>query len=135
MCAPTGKSAFGINGATLHTMFSFPINQSGSAFKELGVDLLNTIRSNLFDRKVLIIAEISMVGSKTISYIDSRLKQIFNNREAAFEGISVIVFGVLRQLRPTGDRWIFQSTSDLHNLYSAIFGSSLWGCFKFFELT
>ena len=97
--------------------------------------MLNTIRSNLFDLQVLIIDEISMVGSKMISYIDSRLKQMINNREAAFGGISVIVFGDLRQLRPIGNRWIFQSTSDLHNPYSAIFGSSLWGCFKFFELT
>lgn len=75
-----------------------------------------------------------MVGAKMLSHLDARLKQIFNNRETPFGGISVIVFGDLRQLRPVGDRWIFQSTTSSFDPYSAIFGSSLWDSFRFFEL-
>ncbi|XP_044313295.1 ATP-dependent DNA helicase PIF1-like [Drosophila rhopaloa] len=67
------------------------------------------------------------------SHLDSRLKQIFSNVDTPFGGISVIVFGDLRQLRPVCDRWIFQPPS--HDPYSAIFGSHLWSPFRFFELT
>jgi len=76
-----------------------------------------------------------MVGAKMFSYLDSRLRQILNNREVPFGGISVIVFGDLRQLSPVGDRWIFKSNSALHDPYAAIYGTFLWDSFKFFELT
>jgi len=55
LCAPTGKAAFGIGGSTLHSMFSLPVNQDGSAFRSLSPDLLNTLRSRFIDLKVLII--------------------------------------------------------------------------------
>jgi len=114
-------------------MFSLPVNQAGSAFRSLNPDLINTLRSRSIDLKVLIINENSMVGATMFSHLDSRLKQIFSNANAPFGGISVIVFGDLRQLRPVCDRWIFQPPS--HDPYSAIFGSYLWSPFKFFELT
>jgi len=114
-------------------MFSLPVNQAGSAFRSLSPDLLNILRFRFIDLKVLIIDKISMVGATMSSHLDSRLKQIFSNVDAPFGGISVIVFGNLRQLRPVCDRLIFQPPSlDPH---SAIFGSYLWSPFKFFELT
>jgi len=85
--------------------------------------LLNTLRSRFIDLKVLIIDEISMVGATMSSHLDSRLKQIFSNVDAPSGGISVIVFGDLRQLRPVCDRLIFQPPS--HDPYRAIFGSYL----------
>jgi len=97
LCAPTDKAAFGIGGSTLHSMFSFPVNQTGSAFRSLSPDLLNTLRSRFIDLKVLLIDEMSMVGATMFSHLNSRLKQIFSNVDAPFEGISVIVFGDLRQ--------------------------------------
>jgi len=133
LCAPTGKAAFGIGGSTLHSMFSLPVNQAGSAFRSLSPDLLNTLRSRFIDLKVLIKDEISMVGATMFFHLDSRLQQIFSNVDAPFGGISVIVFGDLRQLRPVCDRWIFQPPS--HDPYIAIFGTYLWSPFKFFELT
>ena len=42
------------------------------------------------------------------------------------------MFGDLRQLRPVGDRWIFNSNSNYP--YSELF-DSLWDSFRFFELT
>jgi len=60
LCASTGKAAFGIGGSTLHSMFSLPVNQAGSAFRSLSPDLLYTLRSRFIDLKVLIIDEISM---------------------------------------------------------------------------
>jgi len=132
LCAPTGKAAFGISGSTLHSMFSLPVNQSRSHLRPLSHDLVNTLHSNLIDLKLIIIDEISMVSSLMFSHLDSRLKQIFKN-SAPFGNISVIVFGDLRQLRPVGGRWIFEpNTTDP---YFAIFGSSLWDLFKYFELT
>jgi len=43
LCAPTGKAGFGIEGSTLHSMFSLPVYQAGSAFRSLSPELLNTL--------------------------------------------------------------------------------------------
>ncbi|KAI8116853.1 ATP-dependent DNA helicase PIF1 [Lucilia cuprina] len=131
LCAPTGKAAFGIGGATLHSMFSLPINQSSAELRPLTNDTANTLYSKFLNLKLLIIDEISMVGSKMFRYLDARLKQVFKST-APFGGISVVVFGDLRQLPPVGDSWIFSAPTN--DPYSAIYGSSLWDMFKYFEL-
>ncbi|XP_037820089.1 uncharacterized protein LOC119609402 [Lucilia sericata] len=131
LCAPTGKAAFGIGGATLHSMFSLPINQSSADLRPLTNDTANTLYSKFLNLKLLIIDEISMVGSKMFRYLDTRLKQVFKST-APFGGISVLVFGDLRQLPPVGDSWIFSAPTN--DPYSVIYGSSLWDMFKYFEL-
>lgn len=64
--------------------------------------------------------------------IDYRLKQIFKST-SPFGGISILVFGDLKQLPPVGDRWIFSPAAT--DPYSVIHGTSLWDKFKFFELS
>lgn len=132
LTAPTGKAAFGIGGATLHSMFSLPVNQSSSELRPLGPDALNAIYTKLLNLRLLIIDEISMVGAKMLSYLNARLKQIFKNTDY-FGGVSVIVFGDLKQLSPVGDRWIFSAPTN--DPYSAIYGTETWDKFKYFELT
>ncbi|XP_037825564.1 uncharacterized protein LOC119613607 [Lucilia sericata] len=131
LCAPTGKAAFGIGGATLHSMFSLPINQSAAELRPLSSDTANALYSKFLNLKLLIIDEISMVGSKMLRYLDARLKQVFKST-APFGGISLVVFGDLRQLPPVGDSWIFSAPSN--DPYSVIYGSTLWDMFKYFEL-
>ncbi|XP_061391279.1 uncharacterized protein LOC133326674 [Musca vetustissima] len=132
LTAPTGKAAFGIGGATLHSMFSLPVNQSNSELRPLGPDALNSIYTKLMNLRLLIIDEVSMVGAKMFSYLDARLKQIFKSSEY-FGGISVLVFGDLMQLSPVGDRWIFAAPTT--DPYGTIYGTSTWDKFKYFELT
>ena len=74
---------------------------------ELSADIANTIRENLFELKLLIIDEISMVGSTMFSRIDTRLRQIMG-RNRSFGGVSVLMVGDLYQLPPVVDTSIYQ---------------------------
>ena len=48
-----------------------------------------------------------------------------------FGGISVLVLGDFNQLRPVGDKYIFQ----FNNSYNALVDNPLWSLFELFELT
>ncbi|XP_061400886.1 uncharacterized protein LOC133336620 [Musca vetustissima] len=131
LTAPTGKAAFGIGGSTLHALFSLPVNQFSGELLPLSNDTVNSIIAKIFDLNLIIIDEISMVGSRMLGYLDARLKQIFKNANP-FGGISVLAFGDCKQLPPVGDRWIFSDNTS--NPYGAIVGSRLWDLFQFYEL-
>ncbi|XP_046810029.1 uncharacterized protein LOC124420612 [Lucilia cuprina] len=132
LTAPTGKAAFGIGGYTLHSLFSLPINQYSGDVRPLSSDLVNSLVTKFMHLKLIIIDEISMVGSRMLGYLDSRLKQIFKTTQP-FGGISILVLGELKQLPPVGDKWIFSSNSS--NPYGTIVGGALWDLFRFYELT
>ena len=131
LCAPSGKAAFLIGGVTCHTAFALPVTQFVKQMPELSADIANTIRENLFHLKLLIIDEVSMVGSNMLTRIDTRLKQIFGvNR--SFGGLSVILVGDLYQLPPVMDRPIFvtPNTTEL----SIFCDNILWEEFKYYPL-
>ncbi|CAF4366339.1 unnamed protein product, partial [Adineta steineri] len=71
-----------------------------------------------------------MVGFTMFQHIDARLQQIMRTKKP-FGGISVMVLGDFNQLRPVGDKYIFQ----FNNSYNALVDSSLWSLFELFELT
>lgn len=98
---------------------------------------INTIRAKLINLKLLIIDEISMVGTKILHRVHQRLVQITGVNQP-FGGISVIVVGDLHQLPPVGDRKVFVPFSNPNNNnFGKLFGpvSYLWEKFQFFELT
>ncbi|XP_044584422.1 ATP-dependent DNA helicase pfh1-like [Cotesia glomerata] len=132
LCAPTVKAAFGIKGLTLHAAFILPLNQCSTELFPLSSGTRNTLYAKLKDLSLLIIDEISMVGSKTIQQVDSRLKQIFQTAKP-FGGISVIVFGDFNQSAPVGDRYIIQAHSS--DLYGNVIGNPLWNLFTSYQLT
>ena len=104
LCAPTGKAAHNINGVTLHHAFKVPANQT-FAFKKLSNDALNTLSVKYMDLKMLIINEISMVGTSFFNFINLRLQEIRSNK-SLFGGIHVLVI-YLFQLQPVMDQRIF----------------------------
>ncbi|CAF1165430.1 unnamed protein product [Rotaria magnacalcarata] len=61
---------------------------------------------------------------------DTEYQQIMRTKKL-FGGISVIVLGDFNQLRPVGDKYIFQ----FNNSYNALVDSPLWSLFELFELT
>ena len=71
-------------------------------YNHLSADELNTFRIKYRHLKVVIIDEISMVGNKMLSFIDTRLQQLIGTK-AAFGGLSVIAVGDLYQLKPVSD--------------------------------
>lgn len=130
LCAPTGKAAHNINGATVHSAFCIPAGQ-GFSYKPLDMQQLNTLRTKYMHLKVLVIDEISMVGQNMFNFVNLRLQEI-RGCTSLFGGISVITVGDLFQLKPVYDSWIFcQNLRDYGPL-----GINLWkDNFKMYELT
>ena len=95
--APTGKAAFNIHGMTLHSAFALPVTEFNGEMPNLSSDVCNTLRSKLCCLKVIIIDEISMVGSKILSQVNNRLKAIIDN-SLDFGGISIICVGDFHHL-------------------------------------
>ncbi|XP_011313417.1 uncharacterized protein [Fopius arisanus] len=132
LCAPSGKAAHLIGGVTLHTAFALPITEFGGQMPQLSADIANSIRCKLVNLKLLIIDEVSMVGSNTLSRVDSWLREILG-KNRSFGGISVILIGDLHQLPPVMYKAIYNAPTwrSLNALSDAI----LWEEFQFFELT
>ena len=107
LAAPTGKAAHNIHGMTLHSAFALPVMEFGGEIPNLSSDMLNTLRSKLLCLKLIIIDEISMVGSKILSQVNSRLKAILDT-SLDFGGVSIICVGDFHQLRPVKDSYVFQ---------------------------
>lgn len=66
LTAPTGAAAFIINGMTLHSALLLGRGKYG-AFQPLNHDRLNSLRSKLSRLALLIIDEISIVGSQHVA--------------------------------------------------------------------
>jgi hypothetical protein len=107
--APTGKAAYNIRGNTVHSGLQLPVNK-GFHYIPLDNDRLNTIRSKLRKLKVVLIDEISMVGSGMFNFVNLRLQQIMGSK-MPFGGVSIIAVGDLFQLQPVFDKWIFENSN------------------------
>ncbi|KAF0747465.1 ATP-dependent DNA helicase, partial [Aphis craccivora] len=99
LTAPTGKAAYGIRGLTLHSAFKLLLNQFAGLLPKLSSNISNTLRCQSANVKLLIIDEISMVGIKTLGYIDQRLRSILRINKP-FGDINIIVFDDFYQLAP-----------------------------------
>ena len=101
MTASTGKAVTGINGITLHSAFYLPV-KSGLKFfeyKKPSGETLHMLRKKYQYLKVLIIAEISVIGRETFGHIDLALKAIMQN-SSPFGGFFYLVVGDFLQLPP-----------------------------------
>ena len=74
---------------------------------------------------LVIIDEVSMVGSNMLLEIHKRLQQIKGvSDDAVFGGVSILAVGDLYQLPPVGQAPLFSTVSDS---YAQLYGSgSLW---------
>jgi len=138
LTAPTGKAAYGIKGLTLHSAFKLPLNQFAGLLPKLSSDISNTLRCQFANVKLLIIDEISMVGIKTLGYIDQRLRSILRINKP-FGDINVIVFGDFFQLAPVLATPLYDSFEEILSKFPSAVEmlsiKSIWETFKFYELT
>lgn len=102
LAALTGVAAVLINGATLHSTFKLPVQKDGRSTNcaPLSGNVLQMMRENWKDVKLLIIDEISMVSYRMLTMIESRCRQLKNNENELFGGLNVLVCGDLLQLPP-----------------------------------
>ena len=134
LTAPTGVAAFNINGMTLHSALLLGRSKYTS-FQPLSHDELNTLRTKLSRLMLLIIDEVSMVGSNMLLEIHKRLQQIKGvSDDTVFGGVSILAVGDLYQLPPVAQAQLFSPVSDC---YAQLYGSgSLWvDHFQMIELT
>lgn len=118
---------------TLHSALILGRSKYG-VFQPLNHDRLNTLRSKLSHLVLLIIDEVSMVGSNMLLEIHKRLQQIKAVLPSVmFGGVSILAVGDLYQLPPVGQAPIFSPVSDS---YACLYQSgSLWiDSFQMIEL-
>ena len=89
---------------TLHSAFGFKF---GNEHQSLSDQKKKELRKNLSCLKLLIIDEMSLLGSDMLYKIHVRLCEIFQT-ESLFGNISVILVGDLMQLPPVKANYIFQ---------------------------
>ena len=132
VCAYMGSAAFNVDGYTLHSSFNLPLKESKKDdYIRLSNEQLSTMCSKLGFLSLLIIDEISMVGSNHLLTIHRRLAEIMNSDEP-FGGVSVLAVGDLYQLPPVGYFPIYTLPSDP---LAALYGSLWKKHFKIIELT
>ena len=128
LTAPTGTAAHNIGGVTLHSAFLLPLGQTKSC-ATLSDDKRNTLRSKTSNLQLLIIDEISMVGTNLFLQLHCRLCEIKCSKQP-FGGVSVLAFGDMYQLKPVKQKFIFENVS---NKIARLHGS-LWEHFQISEL-
>lgn len=132
LVAFTGLAAHNIDGQTAHSALHLSAGK-GDKFTSLSPDRKNTLRCQFHNLKLVIIDEISMLGSPTFDHISRRLGEIFNTSpNLHFGDISVIVVGDFNQLSPVGAPYVFHA-KDSHST-AALAGNPQWALFKIFRL-
>ena len=138
LAAPTGISAAGISGMTLHSALSLPIEHNGKlTYLPLTGAKLQQIQACMRHVNCVMIDEISMVSNMTLLHIHLRLTEIFGNNNW-FGLQNVIVFGDLLQLPPVKGEEVFLSlTEDQVKSATGMMSTnlSLWSHFLYDELT
>ena len=118
----TGTAAANIKGQTLHSAFSFSF---GNEFFSLSDKVRDERRSQLENLLVVIIDEFSMMKADMLYQLDLRLKEIKQQPELIFGGVTVFLFGDIMQLKPVLGRYIFEEPINESFLLSFLTGS-LW---------
>ena len=105
-CAFSGTAASNIGGQTLHSAFNLGF---GNTFNSLNDKVRDVKRNILCNLRILIIDEYSMVKSDMLYQLDLRLKEIKQEPNLPFGGVSVCLFGDLLQLKPVLGSYPFES--------------------------
>ena len=142
LAAPTGISAAGINGMTLHSALSLPIEHHGKVtYNSLTGAKLQQLQYLMKHVHCLMVDEISMVSNLTLLQVHLRLSDIFGcqyrNRNW-FGSQNVIVFGDLLQLPPVKGDEVFIDLSEKQVKEATGMMStnlSLFSHFEYAELT
>ena len=108
--ATTGTAACIINGETIHRLLGLPTKAYHE--KPLSLDRLKKLQDKWGDlskpqKTYIFIDEMSMLGQKTLYWIDQRCKQLTGRKTEYFGGLSIILCGDFGQLPPVKDTVMF----------------------------
>ena len=105
--ATTGKASYNIQGCTIHSLLKLPIGPRNN--KDLTGQGLVRLQNNLKDIKYILIDEYSMLGQKTLGWIDKRCRQATGLTNDLFGSKSIILVGDPAQLPPVADKPLYHS--------------------------
>ncbi|XP_071956833.1 uncharacterized protein [Antedon mediterranea] len=121
LTAPTGVAAFNIGGMTVHSALLLRTSMYGKHGDPLTCEKLNTLRSKLETLQLLIVDEISMIGSDMLLNIHRRLCEIKGTSEEdsnMFGNVGILAVGDLYQLPPVLQSNIYDPVNNpLANLH------------------
>jgi hypothetical protein len=104
--AYTGKDAYNVGGTTIHSAFLMPFNKS--QFFPISKEMLDTLSKLYLELQLVFIDEASLIGSRFLYSIDSRLLSIKHWHTKYFGNIDMIFCGDLYQAQPIQDSLIFE---------------------------
>ena len=113
--APTGVAAFNVDGMTIHSALLLKVRKRKQSVEPpLSFEKLNTLRSKLENLTLLIIDEISMVGSDMLLDIHRRLNELkgISGNGIWFGNVCILACGDLYQLPPVLQQNIFTPVKD-----------------------
>ena len=112
LAAPTGVAAFNVGGSTLHSAFALKVEKKGKAINQkLNARQLSTLKDKLRNCQLVIIDEVSMVGSRILADVHHRLNQVMNTPGGYFGNLGVILLGDFYQLPPVHANYVFDVKS------------------------
>ena len=118
--ATTGSAAVKINGSTVHSAASIPIETSDG--KRMG-KLKKHQRDAWEHRQYMIIDEVSMLDSTVIEHLHSQLAKVKANPEINFGGVNIIFFGDFLQLPAVLNPDVYVNNNGLgHRLWRSLNG-------------
>ena len=111
LMAPTGSSAKVLGGATFHSELMIR-NEAKSKINALSSEDIAKLKMNFDGCKVVVLDEVSMVGSDMFHAIMSRLKDIGSDPVHPFGGFALIVLGDFFQMGPVQDTSLLKPLID-----------------------
>ncbi|XP_078371416.1 ATP-dependent DNA helicase Pif1-like [Oculina patagonica] len=105
----TGMAGYNIQGCTAHSAVQLPVRNYNN--NDLQGAALQRLQLRLSGKHYLILDEMSMLGQRTLAWLNKRLRQTTGKLHVPLGGISVILLGDFGQLPPVGDRAIYSSPS------------------------
>ena len=101
----TGMAGYNIQGCTVHSAVQLPVRNYNN--NELQGAALQRLQLRFSGKHYLILDEMSMLGQRTLAWLDKRLRQATGKLHVPLGGISVLLLGDFGQLPPVGDRAIY----------------------------
>ena len=131
LTASTGKAAAHINGVTLHSAFNI-FGRSSKDKSSISNRTLSFLQRKYKYLKIIVVDEISMIGSDTFDHLDRNLQAIMESNEP-LGGVSILAVGDFLQLPPVAQRPVFANPPS--ETYEALLGNKWKEKFKLYELT
>ena len=119
-------AGYNIEGCTLHSALQLPVRNHNN--NNLKGTALQRLQLRFSGKQYLITDEMSMLGQRTLAWVDKCLRQATGNLHEPLGGISIMLLGDFAQLLPVGDKPIYASPSQSSSLLTQ-HGHYIYGLF------